>query len=78
MMDNIELINKRDEFNKKALDIIAKRGLDFAKFFLSSTYYDYNMSLSCTQKVCKRVSANEYLILKAVIKRDYDLLEVLK
>lgn len=77
-MDNIEFMNKRKEFNKKALDIIAERGLDFNAFFGTDTYYDYNMSLSSTQTICKRLSANDYLILKAIIKQDNGLLEVLK
>lgn len=75
MLDPIELSNKITEYNQKALDIIAKNGLDFNAFYYSTTYYDYNISIKGRRY--KKVLASDYLILKAIIKCDYKLLEVL-
>ena len=63
-----------DNANNKALEIINKSGLDFSVFFNTKTYYEYNINKS---RKYKRLSANEYLVLKAVIKCEYALLEVL-
>lgn len=63
-----------DKANNKALEIINNSGLDFNVFFNTATYYEYNINKS---RKYKRLSANDYLVLKAVIKREYALLEVL-
>lgn len=64
-MTPFEKYDKRHEENDKALEIIGRCGLDFFIFSISTNYYEYN-----TKKywLYKRISANEWQLLKKVIK----------
>jgi len=73
-LDQLERNKKLDEFNKRAIDIIHTKGLDFAEFMISTSGYEYNV---CRSRLYKKLSAKEYLILKCIIKHEYGLLEVL-